>query len=83
MAAAAILDFQNVAFLMKYFNFYYVGVCAVILQTYSSIRSDVISIFCKSKMAAAAILDFWIFPFLMKYFNFYYVKVCAVKISAK
>ena len=70
MAAAAILDFQNFALLMKFSNICYARYTWFKLQPKSSIRTEVINILVKSKMAAAAILDFQYFSTFNELFQF-------------
>ena len=83
MAAAAILDFQNSALLMKIPISLVSRYVQFKLQPKTSIRAEVINIFVKSKMAAAAILDFQNFALLMKFSNFCCLQVYAAQIAAQ
>jgi len=80
---AAILDFQNFEFLMKFSNFCYAMYMQFKYQPKCSIHAEVINILVNPRWRPAAILDFQNFEFLMTFSNFGYTKVYAVQISAK
>ncbi len=55
---AAILDFQNFAFVIKFSNFCYAKVCADQISAKKLIHAEVINILVNPRWRPAAILDF-------------------------